>query len=343
MRVLITGGTGIVGKSTTERLIRNGHDVRVIGIEPDVTISGAEYVQCDILDYNAVLEQARGCEGIIHLAAIRNPMLASAPDVFQVNVAGTFNVFEAAAACGIKRVVQASSINAVGYFYGVVEPRTHYLPMDEDHPRAPSDPYSFSKQAIEDIGEYYWRRDGISSVAMRFPGVYAASSTSGDAFLKRRDSALNRIIDELRQRPEAEQKAVIADVHQRALAYRATRPMEFNPGNPNAGFRSFPDDPLFAAYIYQRYNFWAIVDERDSAQSLEKGLLADYEGAHPLFINDDHNALLYDARELAHLFFPEVTEFKSGLSGTASLVSIERARQLIGFQPEHSVSKLASS
>jgi UDP-glucose 4-epimerase len=342
MRVLITGGTGIVGKSTTERLIRSGHDVRVIGIEPDVTISGAEYVQCDIQDYNAVLEQTRGCEGIIHLAAIRNPMLAPASDIFQVNVAGTFNVFEAAAACGIKRIVQASSINAVGYFYGMSDPPTHYFPIDEDHPTSTTDPYSFSKQAIEEIGAYYWRRDGISSVAMRFPGVYAARASSAESFLQRRDTALLRIIEELRQRPEAKQRAIIADVHQRALAYRATRPMEYKPNEPNASFRSFPDDPLFGAYIYQRYNFWAIVDERDSAQSLEKGLLADYEGAHRLFINDDHNALLYDARALVHLFFPEVSQFKTDLSGTASLVSIEKARALIGFQPEHSVANAVS-
>lgn len=340
MRVLITGGTGIVGKATTERLVRNGHDVRVIGVEPDADISGAQYVQCDILDYAALLEQTRDREGIIHLAAIRSPLLAPGTDVFQVNVAGTFNVFEAAAVCGIKRVVQASSINAIGYFYGMVEPPTHYLPVDEAHPGFTTDPYSLSKQMIEDLGVYYWRRDGISSVAMRFPGVYAADALSSEKYHQRR-AAAHQLLDSVVQRPEAEQKALMADVQHRAEAYRALRPLEFNPERPGKPL-PLDDDPLLYMHVFERYNFWAVVDERDAAQSLEKGLLAAYEGAHPLFINDDHNALLYDAATLARLFFADATELKSELSGTASLVSIEKARALIGFAPEYSVANAIS-
>jgi nucleoside-diphosphate-sugar epimerase len=341
MRVLITGGTGSVGKATTERLIRSGHEVRVLGIEPDVAIPGAEYHQCDILNYNDLLERTRGCDGIIHLAAIRSPILAPGQNVFQVNVAGTFNVFEAAAVCGIRRVVQASSINAVGYFYGTSEPPTHYLPLDEDHPAFTTDPYSLSKQIVEDLGAYYWRRDGISSVAMRFPGVYAAAAFSGEKFRQRR-AAAHQMLDALLQLPEAEQQARLDDVRQRAHAYRATRPLEYHPEHPNPHFPSAGDDPLLNMYVFERYNFWAAIDERDAAQSLEKGLLATYEGAHPLFINDDHNTLLYDARALARLFFPHVTALKSDLSGTQSLVSIERARALIGFQPEYSVANLSN-
>ena len=46
------------------------------------------------------------------------------------------------------------------------------FPIDEDHPTYTTDPYSFSKQVIEDIGAYFWRREGISSVFLRFPAVY---------------------------------------------------------------------------------------------------------------------------------------------------------------------------
>src|SRR5690606_21350270 len=112
------------------------------------------------------------------------------------------------------------------------------------------------------------------------------------------------------------QQARIAEVRQRAHAYRATRPLEFNPEHPNTRFSSPGDDPLLNMVVFDRYNFWAAIDERDAAQTLEKGLLAEYEGAHPLFINDDHNPPLYDARALARLFFPDVTTFKPELSGT---------------------------
>src|SRR5664279_1920785 len=166
MRVLITGGAGLIGKATAERLIENGWDVRITDIAAGVEIPGAEYVQCNILNYDDLLKQMRGCDRVIHLAALRSPNLAPGHEVFQVNAAGTFNVFEAAAAVGIRRVVQASSINALGSYYGLGEMTPRYFPIDEDHPTYTTDPYSFSKQAIEEIGAYYWRRDGISSVAL---------------------------------------------------------------------------------------------------------------------------------------------------------------------------------
>ncbi|MFN8447780.1 MAG: hypothetical protein U0521_04085 [Anaerolineae bacterium] len=76
---------------------------------------------------------------------------------------------------------------------------------------------------------------------------------------------------------------------------------------------------------------------RDAAQSLEKAVTADYEGAHPLFVNDSVNTMTYDSRTLVRLFFPEVTEIRGDFSGAASLISIDRARALIGFEPEHSI------
>ena len=337
MRVLITGGTGKVGKATTERLVRSGHEVRVLGIESDVTIPGAEYTQCDILNYAEVLERTRGCEGVIHLAAIPSPLLAPGHDVFRVNAAGTFNVFEAAAVCGIKRVVQASSINALGCFYGIDELYPQYFPVTEAHPTRTTDPYSFSKQVVEEIGDYYWRRDGISSVAMRFPGVYSAGFAQREGFQQKRER-MTQLYDALAALPPNELTARITEAQTAALQFRAERPLEFDPENPQTTFKAI-DDPLVAAYVYDRYNFWAMVDERDAAQSLEKGLTAEYEGAHPLFIND-HRNYGYDARALIRIFFPHVPleRISSALSGDAALVSIEKSRTLIGFEPEHSIS-----
>jgi nucleoside-diphosphate-sugar epimerase len=339
MRVLITGGAGHIGKATTERLVQNGWDVRVIGIESGIEIEGAENIQCDILNYDDVLNRMRGCEAVIHLAAIRSPIMAPGHELFQVNVAGTFNVFEAAAATGIRRVVQASSINALGCFYGTGDIKAEYFPIDEEHPSFTTDPYSFSKQVVEDIGDYYWRREGISSVALRLPGVYLRGYTLTDGYHQRREMG-RKLLDELASQTESEQQARIAEARQRALEYRSQRPFEFNPAHPEMAWPNVPDDPLFRAYAIDRFNLWAFVDQRDAAQSLEKGLTADYEGAHALFINDHLNSLGYDSRTLVRLFFPEISETQNYLSGAASLVSIEKARTLIGFEPEYSIEKL---
>ena len=95
-----------------------------------------------------------GIDGVVHLAAFRHPGLAPEHRLFHVNVSGTFNVFRAAADAGIKRVVCASSINALGYNFGIKFPegQLQYFPIDEAHPTYTTDPYSFSKGAIEEIG-----------------------------------------------------------------------------------------------------------------------------------------------------------------------------------------------
>jgi hypothetical protein len=101
--------------------------------------------------------------------------------------------------------------------------------------------------------------------------------------------------------------------------------------------RVHSDDPLWRAYAFERFNFWAYVDDRDSAQSIEKGLTAEFEGHHALFINAKNNALGYDSTALVKLFFPEVERWKQPLQGSQSLVSNAKAQLLIGYEPQHSI------
>ncbi len=219
MRVLITGGAGLIGQATTERLVQTGWDVRVVGIDADADLPGAEYHQCNVLNYDDLLKHMRGCEAVIHLAALRGPSLAPGHEVYEINVIGTFNVFEAAAQVGIKRVVQASSINALGGFYNLTDIEPHYFPIDEEHPSFTTDPYSFSKQSVESIGAYYWRRDRISSVALRFPGVYTRGYLATEGYQQRRDLA-HQAIDELLSLPESARLARLAEIRQRTAEFR---------------------------------------------------------------------------------------------------------------------------
>ena len=174
MRVLMTGGAGLIGKATAERLIENGWDVRIIDIAAGVEIRGrgvraGQHPRIT----TSLLEQMRGCDCVIHLAALRSPNLAPGHEMFRVNAAGTFNVFEAAAAARhpARRAGEfdqrARRVLRLGR-----DSRRAISRLTRHHPTYTTDPYSFSKQMIEEIGAYYWRRDGISSVALRFPGVY---------------------------------------------------------------------------------------------------------------------------------------------------------------------------
>lgn len=332
MKVLVTGGTGNVGRAAVARLVAHGHTVTVIGRRAGLTIAGATYAQCDINEFGCLTDVMQETEGVVHLAAIPHPSMAPGQEIFRVNCEGTFNVYRAAANAGIKRVVSASSINALGYNFGCKNFELRYFPIDEEHPSFTTDPYSFSKQVMEEIGAYFWRREGVSSVFLRLPAVF---EMAGEATARVRSfiDGVRTQTEALLALPEAERRAHVATIIAGFEALRTQRAWE-RPG----GGRSLREVPNAMA-MFGRSNFWASIDARDSAQAIEKGLLAEYEGSHPLYVNDSHNFTGVPTETLAALFFPEVITWKRPVQGTETVVSIDKARKLLGFEPEYSISR----
>lgn len=336
MRILITGGSGQVGQAVVRRLVERGDKVKVIGRTPGVEFPGATYEVCDVTDYAALRQAVIGCEAVVHLAAVPNPSSQSSEIVFSTNVLGTFNVFMACEEEGIRRVVQASSINALGQFYGLKPAPLSYLPVDEDHPCFSTDVYSFSKHVIEDIGDYYWRRSGISSVALRLP--YVAPETYFTPNQERQKWARG-LCDRLMNLPDEARRAWFDHAWSkynqiRALGFHQNRALSKQMRTDHPEW--FGDEWMA---INNRVNFWTCLDERDSAQAVDKSLRADISGSHVLFVNDDHNWTGVPTQVLAGLFYPDVKTFKKELTGTDSLVSIDKARRLIGFEIEYSFTR----
>ena len=333
MNVLVTGGTGTVGRRCVARLVRAGHAVRVIGLDRDLEITGADFRRCDITDYEATLEQVKDIEGIVHLAAIPSPMSGTAQDIFHINCTGTYNVYQAAAVEGIKRVVSASSINALGFNFGVQPFQLSYFPLDEEHPQQTTDVYSFSKQILEETAEYFWRRDGISGVCLRLPAV----RDPDDATRARFFAGGGQPYRELFELPDAERQQRAAEIWAQCAQMRADRASE-KPRQWKRGAELTPEQER--AFAKRRLvsgltNFWTGIHAEDSAQAFEKGLTADYEGSHPLFVTQAQNRAGVDSEKLLQLFFADVDKRTRPLVGDESVVSIDRARALIGFEPEH--------
>jgi nucleoside-diphosphate-sugar epimerase len=335
MKILVTGGIGKVGGPVVARLTRHGHQVTVL--DRRATQENPDIRCVDITDFAALSEQVRGHDAIVHLAALPAPGIAPGPETFRINCTGTFNVFEAAAIAGIHRVVCASSINALGFNFGIKTFGIQYFPIDEEHPGFTTDPYSFSKQITEEIAAYYWRREGISSVCLRMPMVLSFGGQShrmwqaAYPFYRRAYAMLLAL-------PKAEQVERARHITEDCSAWRAGRPAE----KPHEKF-IVPDEPpsdLFQLLPFGYSDFWTILSGEDAAQAFEKGLLADYEGSHPLYINESQNLAGVESETLARLFFPEATTRRRPLVGTEALVSIEKARLLIGFEPEAPVSQL---
>ena len=174
MKIALTGGSGGIGRAITDLALAGGHSIvsidRVDPAEP-LTHPNLRYVQADAADYDALVAAFAGCDAMIHMAAIPHPMKDPNHVVHNNNVVGSYNALRAAVECGILRICQASSVNAIGQAYSRV-PRYDYFPIDEDHPNYAEDPYSLSKWICEQQGDAFARRyDDISIASLRFHWV----------------------------------------------------------------------------------------------------------------------------------------------------------------------------
>lgn len=174
MKIAITGGSGGIGSAITELALAQGHQVLSIDRvppTPEATHAEVAYAQLDLTDYDAFEQALRGCDALVHMAAIPAP--GHHPDhvVHNNNVVSSYNALRAAAELGITRVCQASSVNAIGHSYSRA-PRYDYFPLDEQHPTYNEDPYSLSKWICEQQADSFARRyAGMTIASMRFHWV----------------------------------------------------------------------------------------------------------------------------------------------------------------------------
>ena len=170
MRLLVTGGSGRLGRWVVEEL-RSDHEVVVAGLEdtppPDAVRPGVRYEQADLADAEAVARVAEGAEAIVHLAAIPSPIGREPEDVFANNMTSTFNVVEAAIRQDAQKVIYSSSGSALGFAFRFRDMVPDYMPMDEEHPLRPQDAYGLSKWLGEEILEAATRRTGIRTIVLR--------------------------------------------------------------------------------------------------------------------------------------------------------------------------------
>jgi nucleoside-diphosphate-sugar epimerase len=171
--MLVTGGAGFIGSHIAERLLSEGHAVRVLdnfstGRRENLAGFGTEIdlVEGDIRDLDAVSRAVGGVDAVFHEAALASvPRSVDDPATSnQVNVMGTLNVLLASRDAGVRRVVYASSSSIYG--------ESPELPKREEMSPAPESPYAVSKLA----GEYYCRvfssLYGLECVALRYFNVF---------------------------------------------------------------------------------------------------------------------------------------------------------------------------
>lgn len=152
--IVVTGGTGKAGRAVVADLLAHGHDVLNVDLVAPASRT-SRFVRADLTDLGQTYEVLRGAQAVVHLAAIPAPGLQPDEVTFRVNTLSTYNVFSAAVALGIERVVWASSETTLGLPFDRVHPA--YAPIDEEHPLFPETSYALSKVVGETLAEQFAR------------------------------------------------------------------------------------------------------------------------------------------------------------------------------------------
>jgi UDP-glucose 4-epimerase len=174
--VLVTGGAGLIGSHIVDRLLDEGvGEVRVLdnfvrgtrgNLAAALDRGPVTLIEGDVRDTAAVRRAVAGCDYVFHQAAIRITLCAEQPrDCMDVLVMGTFNVLEAAAAAGVRKVVYASSASVYG--------GADVFPTNEmHHPYNNLTLYGAAKTMNEGTARAFHQRCGLPSVGLRYFNVY---------------------------------------------------------------------------------------------------------------------------------------------------------------------------
>ncbi|WP_232821835.1 NAD-dependent epimerase/dehydratase family protein [Desertihabitans aurantiacus] len=277
-RVLVTGADGLIGRATTEHLVRGGWRVTALSRSWHQPVEAERVVTGDVTDQQVVADAVAGMDAVVHLAAIPHPDIDTPRTVFVNNTVATFTVLSEAGAAGVGRVVTASSINAFGVPMNSHPVQPAYYPLDEESPVAHDDAYSLSKWVDEQTARMAHSRWGVDVLAVRFPLVRDAASL-------RRWS------------------------------------------------RQMVDDPDLGRLGREG---WAYLDLRDAVALIEAGLTRPLTGAHVVLATAADILPDRPTEELLDRWAPDVPR-RRPFPGRQGLVDCDRARQLLGWEPRHSV------
>jgi len=281
--IIVTGGSGKVGRACVRDLMEHGYDVTSIDTAPPPgqtnppTVGNVRYSRADVTDFGQAMaalsmidERVEKVTGVVHLAAIPAPGQASNHVTFTVNTVSTYNIFEAARQLGIKTVVWASSETVYGIPYSK---GPAYVPVDEEIQR-PETAYSLSKLVGEEMAKQFCRWDAkLKIIGLRFSNVM--------------------------------------------------EPHDYE------RFPTFDADPRS-----RHWNLWTYIDARDAAQAIRLALESDLKGAEVFGIANADSVMSRANADLLNEVYPKAKR-KTAFGKNDSLISIEKARRILGYEPQY--------
>ncbi|SIS93647.1 NAD-dependent epimerase/dehydratase family protein [Alicyclobacillus vulcanalis] len=170
MRVVVTGGSGLLGPWVIREFVEAGYDV----LNVDTRQPAEEWcptILADLTNLGDCYQVLFGADALVHLAALPRVGIRTDAATFQLNAVSTYNVLEAAGSLGIRKAVITSSESSYGLVFAKHPFAPQYVPVDEDHPQLPQDAYGLSKVVNELTAETLHRRYGMQIVSFRLGNV----------------------------------------------------------------------------------------------------------------------------------------------------------------------------
>jgi nucleoside-diphosphate-sugar epimerase len=267
-RIVVTGGSGKAGRAIVRDLVEHGYEV----LNADQAAPAERlcaFLRADLTKMGETFEALSGFDAVAHMAAIPAPGLFTEEVTFRTNAVSTFNVFHAATALRMSKIVWASSETTIGLPFDKEAPA--YAPIDEDHPLYPESSYALSKVLGEEMARQFHRRFGTPIVGLRFSNI-------------------------------------------------------MEPGD-YAAFPGFWKDANL-----RKWNLWGYVDARDVAQGVRLALEKPLEGAPHMMIAAADTVMDRPSLDLMKEIYPRVP-IRKKIGANETLLSIDRARSLLGYSP----------
>ena len=200
-KILVTGADGFIGSHLTEALIRQGYKVRAFVLYNSFNSWGwlehcapevkgqFEVFAGDIRDPHGVKEAMKGCDAVLHLAAlIAIPYSYHSPDTYvDTNVKGSLNVLQAARELEVERVIHTSTSEVYG--------TARFVPITEEHPLQGQSPYSATKIAADQLAYSFFSSFGLPVVIVRPFNTYGPRQSARAVI----PTIITQIVNGLRQ------------------------------------------------------------------------------------------------------------------------------------------------
>jgi len=159
-KIVLTGAAGRLGGYLRAPLAAKCETLISTDIAPltGPLIKGESFVQADLADYAKMAEIIKGADMVVHFGG--HPDEKPFEDILHANIIGCYNIWQAAHEAGVRRIVYASSIHAVG-----LHPKTTAINIHTPH--RPDSYYGLAKCFAEDMAKLYWDKKGLEAVCLR--------------------------------------------------------------------------------------------------------------------------------------------------------------------------------